>query len=65
MALTEDRTPSPTIRELPSPAGSEETEEPAKIARNTITPTTEQGEATSFNTTPELNLVPPRQIVTA
>jgi len=46
-ALTEERAPSPTTPEPPSPSGSEETEEEGRTRRNTIAATAEQGGVTS------------------
>jgi len=63
--LTEERAPSPTTPEPQSPAGSEVTGEQGRIRRKTMAATTKQGEATSSNTTPDLNLEQMREIVTA
>jgi len=64
-ALTEERAPSPTTPEAPSPIGSEETEDPGRTRRNTMAATAEQGGATSSDTTPILSPEQMRQIITS
>jgi len=59
----EERAPSPTIPEPPSPSGSEETEAQGRTRRNTMEATTEQGGTTSSETTPILNPEQMRQII--
>jgi len=56
MALTEERAPSPTTLEPPSPSGLEETEEPGRTRRNTLAATAAQGGARAMKTT--LILIP-------
>jgi len=65
MALTEERAPSPTTPEPPSPIGSEETEEPGRTRRNTMAATAEQGGPTPSETTPILSPEQMRQIITS
>jgi len=61
--LTEERAPSPTIPEPPSPIGSEESEEPGRTRRNTMAATAEQEGPTSLDTTPILSPEQMRQII--
>jgi len=62
-ALTEERAPSPTTPELPSPIGSEETEEQGRTRRNTMAATAEQGGPIPAETPPILNPEQMRQII--
>jgi len=62
-ALTEERAPSPTTPEPPSPTGSEETEEPGRTRRNTMAATAEHGGTTSSDTTLILSPEQMRQII--
>jgi len=61
----EERAPSPTTPEPPSPSGLEETEEQGRTRRNTIVTTAEEGGATYSETTPILNQEQMRQIITS
>jgi len=63
--LNEGMTLRPTILEPPSPAGLEEIEEQGRTQLYTMVATTQQGEATSLNTTPALNPEEMREIVAA
>jgi len=64
-AFMEERAPSPTTSELPSPIRSDETKEQGRTRRKTMAARTQQGQATSSNTTPDLNHEQMREIVTA
>jgi len=64
-ALTEQRAPSPTTPEPPSPIGSEETEEPGRTRRNMMAAIGEQGGTTSSDTASILSPEQMRQIITS
>jgi len=62
-ASMEDRAPSPTIPEPPSPSGSEATEEQGRARRNTMAARVELGGGISLEPTPILNLEQMRQMM--
>jgi len=61
----EERAPSPTTPEPPSPIGSEETEEQGRRRRNTMAAITEQGGGTSSEATRIMSPEQIRQIITS
>lgn len=63
--LIEDRAPGLGTLEPRSPAGSEDKEEQSRTRRNMMVATAQQGERTSSNLKPQVNLEQMRQIVAA
>jgi len=62
-ALTEEKAPSPTTPEPPSPIGSEETKERGRTRGNTLAATEAQGGTTSLQSTLILTREQMRQII--